>query len=533
MQQSAAKRERAGRNLPAKLTFLVIPLLCAFSLRAQEIRPFLEVPDTASVYISWHSSQEGPVQVEYGASEALGSATAGTFTYIGTNCWHTVKLNQLQAATRYYYRCISGSDTSALFHFRTTPRPGTAGEHVRVIKVGDSQKNENGMSKRIADTIAFFLRREYGEDWMDSVSFVMHTGDIVQSGSDQDAYRREFFDAYAAITPYVPVMISIGNHESESVYFYRYMHYSDLINSQERYYTFRILNSRFIALNSNGVYNTFIQTSWLKRQLEAAQRDSTIDYVFVYNHQAGQAEVWPDGRSTYVRRRVLPLLSRYEKVMMIAWGHAHNYESGSWPGKEHDIITLISGGAGGSLDRYRDNKMMEDDRVDFMLDHYHFVLVDVNGDTKKVHFTAYSLGHSDRWRNLEAFDQLQYDPHQPPPAKPEGLAAETEAGTVLLKASAFVGRGVPMYAEYQIIRRQGHRREVVCDSLVSSKNFYCDSGAPDYEPVNRNAGVRLSELRLPVSRFALPGQYFFVVRYRDNNLKWSEWSSPIPVMDKH
>lgn len=515
------------------LTWCVLCLFIAGSANAQSIRPYLEAPDTSSIYISWHADETGPVSVQYGPTEAMGSSTAGTYTYIGRNCWHTVKLNRLQAATRYYYRCISGSDTSDIFHFRTAPLPGAIGENVRIIKVGDSQKNAQGLSKKIADTIVFVLKREYGANWMDSVSFVMHTGDIVQSGSDKDAYRREFFDAYAAITPYVPVMISIGNHESESVYYYRYIHYSDLANKGERYYSFRVLNTHFIALNTNGLYNSFLQTSWLKRQLKASAVDSTIDYVIVYNHQPGQSEVWPDGRSMYVRKRILPLLSQFAKVAMIAWGHAHNYESGSWIGKEHDFFTLLSGGAGGHLDRYKDNKMMQDERVDMILDHYHFVVIEVDGDSKKVRSTVYSLGHPDRWRDLEVFDRLEYDPHQPPPAKPEGLSAETAGGAVMLKASAFVGRGCPMYAGFQVIRQHGHCRELVCDSLISAKNFYRDSGAPDYEPVNLNAGVRLSELRLGLQRFSLPGNYYFIVRYRDNNLKWSEWSAPFPIKIMH
>jgi hypothetical protein len=54
-------------------------------------------------------------------------------------------------------------------------------------------------------------------------------------------------------------------------------------------------------------------------------------------------------------------------------------------------------------------------------------------------------------------------------------------------------------------------------------NLYGDTGAPDYLPVDLNAGVDITRLVIPP--FTLEnGTYAWRLRYRDHNLKWSEWS---------
>ena len=54
-------------------------------------------------------------------------------------------------------------------------------------------------------------------------------------------------------------------------------------------------------------------------------------------------------------------------------------------------------------------------------------------------------------------------------------------------------------------------------------NIYGDTGSPDYLPVDKNEGLDITRLEVPP--FTLDnGTYAWRIRYRDHNLKWSEWS---------
>ncbi|HQI71348.1 MAG TPA: fibronectin type III domain-containing protein, partial [Bacteroidales bacterium] len=192
------------------------------------ITPYLQSPTISSNYISWNSYYSASTVVQYGTTPGLGTSATGSYEDIGVsptiNRWHTVKLTGLSADTRYYYRCISGTDTSAIFHFRTPPAPGTQGKHIRFAKIGDTQTNTL-TSTAIIDTIAYLFHQLYGPDWQDSVNFIMHSGDICENGADMGRYMNEHFNPHSSLSPYISTMISIGNHEGESNYFYSFMKY--------------------------------------------------------------------------------------------------------------------------------------------------------------------------------------------------------------------------------------------------------------------------------------------------------------------
>ena len=108
---------------------LMLSLIGIANLYAQ-VNPYLQTPTPTSVYISWHSSDTLFTKVRYGLSaSSLNSIKTGSFQNIDGKKWHTVKLTNLAPGTRYYYRCISGADSSAVYPFRSEPLPGTAGQH--------------------------------------------------------------------------------------------------------------------------------------------------------------------------------------------------------------------------------------------------------------------------------------------------------------------------------------------------------------------------------------------------------------------
>jgi len=210
-----------------KIIALLFMLLCQIlvftaSIQAQ-VNPYLQTPTPTSVYISWHSNDTAFTKIRYGLSGTnLDQVKTGSFQNIGGKHWHTVKLTGLTPDTRYYYRCISGNDSSSVSPFRSQPLPGTAGRHIRFVIFGDSRYNDTipSILGQLCQNVQQTLQSKYGTVWYDSVNLVMHTGDIVWTGRDIARFETEYFSKIANLSCSLPFMVAIGNHEHESAFYF-------------------------------------------------------------------------------------------------------------------------------------------------------------------------------------------------------------------------------------------------------------------------------------------------------------------------
>jgi hypothetical protein len=500
--------------------------------RASDIMPYLQTPATDGMTISWHSQNTASSIIQYGTTTVLGQSATGSSEAVSSDRWHTVVLSGLTSDTRYYYRCISGDDTSAMYHFRTLPQGLSQAKYLRILKVGDSQANAGDVSRLIADTIVYKMRELYGNDWMDSVHLVIHSGDLVQNGTEIGRYGNEFFNPYSAISAYVPIMVSIGNHESESPYYYQYVKYESLTGNNEKYYTFNIGPCQFISLNTNGLYNNSTQTSWLQTQMNTSAVNPDIQIVFVFNHQPAHSEMWPDGNTSYVENSVLPVLVNYPKMAMITWGHAHNYERGTiladHPG-DWDFRAVLCGGAGGALDRWgMYSNQTNYPEIQKSADHYSFMLLEVDMSSHEVDATSYSLGHSNKPLNLTVIDRWHRYFNRPAPLKPDALIPfATATAEPVLTASPFSGADTLMSSRFQLALISGSFNAPLLDVIRDVDDWYGDSGAPLFMPVNLNNGIDLSTYQVPAGLLQTGETYMWRMRYRDQNLRWSEWSDTL------
>jgi PKD repeat protein len=501
-------------------------------LQYSDIQPYLQSPVEGGIVVSWNSWESTGTSVEYGLTPALGSSAAGSYTDISPLRWHNVKLAGLNPDTRYYYRCISGTDTSAVYHFRTTTAAANPAKHLRFLKAGDSQANSEDVSRRIADTMVYQMKNLFGNDWMDSVAFVMHSGDINQDGIDVNRYMNEFFNSYSSISCYIPIMISIGNHEGESFAFYQLVDYSNLTGFSERYYTFNLGKCQFIALNTSGTYNNIIQSNWLQTQLNLSATDASIDYIFAFNHQPGHSELWPDGNSSWVESTIYPLYKQYPKMIMSTCGHSHNYERAtllSTHSSNWDFRSVLSGGAGGGLDRWGMYTNQNDyNDIQKTIDDYNFCFVDVNQADRRVEFTAYSLGNSDKPKNLEVIDHWHRYLNQAAPEKPVAYQPDTVVNiTPVLIASPFSGSDSLMSSEFQLAAISGSFSTPLLDNTRDVEDLYQNSGSPYFIPINVNASFDLRRLQVPAGLLTDGGTYMWRMRYRDQNVRWSDWSDTL------
>lgn len=217
----------------------------------------------------------------------------------------------------------------------------------------------------------------------------------------------------------------------------------------ENVYSFNYGNTHFVALNSNywytgqkdatGFTRDFAdkeaniialkhfggnregyirknQLKWLEQDLQAAQDDANIDWVFIYLHEpafpngghlmdamywgaSGEGELGgyneadvPLGDVIDMRNRFWEVVAKYGKVLAVLFGDEHNYsrtriDSTIHTGYQTPVWQIISGGCGAPF-YVQDKSVPWAEKVESFASSKHYCLFTVNGD--KVSLTVYS-----------------------------------------------------------------------------------------------------------------------------------------------
>lgn len=502
-------------------------------------KPYLQTPTPTSIYISWHSTDTSFTQVRYGTSaSSLTGLTQGSFLNNSGKIWHTVKLTGLTPGTTYFYRCISGADSSEVFPFRSQPSSQAPGQHVRFVVVGDSRNNDTIPTYLpvVCENILQTLTTKYGNDWYNSVNMVMHTGDVVWSGSDINRFEPEYFTPIANLSCSVPFMVSIGNHEHESPHYFNYMKYTDFTDPDiqptrfnQRFYSFQILNCEFLALNSNsGLVSESLQRDWLEKVLNIADTSTAVDLVFPFSHHPYRSAVWPEGDGDSVKIVFFNLFEKHNKVVQYSCGHAHCYEQGVWDLTQlptdlwHSMRLLLSGGGGAELTRFCEHSRNFPEILK-AVDDYCYAIIDVDVDAKSYTAESYTLGKPEHPIANQVFDTFHFRMNQPPPAQPHPVEV-ADWNPLMLKSSPISGADSCMSAQIQITFTPGNYLYPVLDTTRNFENVFGNSGSPDFIPIDKNAGINLYSFTVPEGILDSSALHGFRIRYRDMNLKWSPWS---------
>jgi len=495
------------------------------------ILPYLQTPTSNSIYVSWHSTQTASTSVEYGETSFLGLTQSGSVEDIGGKKWHTVKLTGLTPNTEYYYKCISGTEESEICSFRTPPASPLPNQHLRFILLGDS-RTDIVKTTEIANAARDKAIEMYGPDIQNQINLVVHVGDIVSSGGTIGLYEDEYFKPFACLSRNIPFMVSIGNHENESAYYYSYMKYDDVSDYTgilaEKFYSFYYLNNQFIFINGNSIYTNGLQTLWIQQKLTQSNSNPDVKMAFCFTHEPGHSEIWPDGNTSYIQNDVISTLQQYDKVQLLAYGHSHCYERGtieSRVGSEGDFYVMLTGGAGSALDRWGMYPNQQDyDEIMIARDHYVFNIVDIDIDNSSFDLYTFSFGNNDKPLNCLLIDHIYRKQNQPAPEKPVAMSPATQTGVLpLLVASQFAGADSVMSSKFQVTASPGDYSSPVFEKRRDWVNIYGDSGAPDYIPRDLNAGIDLRRIQL-TSPLTNGSQYGWRIAYRDHNQKWSDWS---------
>ncbi|MEN8192054.1 MAG: T9SS type A sorting domain-containing protein [Bacteroidota bacterium] len=495
-------------------------------IKTESDAPYLQSPTPTSVYVCWTYIGDNP-SAEYGLTPSLGNQVIPeTVPIDGGDAvlnWYAAKLEDLEPSTTYYYQVKTDSTESEIYKFRTQPVDNDSTEHIRFAVYGDN-RTVPAMFEEVNDSLKSKAISLYGENIEEGLNLVFDVGDIVTNGNNLSEYLPEYFNPIYSMSPSVPFMVSIGNHEHEASHYYKFMKYEDFAGTEgEVYYSYRIGRVLFIGLNSNWQLRNDTQINWLDQVLSTAQSDDTIEWVFAFLHHPGRSELWPDGNTDYVQNRVIPTLTKYSKVDMLTYGHSHNYERGT--ALNGGFRLMLNGGAGSALDRWDMYDNQENyPEIQKTFDHYCYSIIDIDIAKKSYECVTYSLGHPQNPLDNDVIDRFfRNKADETPPVTPTLTFPEKEEVEPPFRLGAsYSGTYEIMSSQFQITTTEGNYDSPILDVARDFEDIYGTPQAPNYIPVDLNAGIDLTEY--VVSNTSVVGKVWARVRYRDKNLQWSAWS---------
>ena len=282
-----------------KRAFLGSLCVCAaVSAAAQTINPYLQATKPTSMVVNWKTAAAVTPKVRYGTSAtALNTTLTGTSQslndvgYTNNYFYHTNKLQNLQPDTKYYYRAVSGTDSSAILHFRTLPLPGNspAGTgKLRFVILGDNQIKAQPRYDSLMTATRRKLTELYGANYADSVTMILNLGDQVDVGT-LDHYENVHLQKSRYLSGVLPIQTAIGNHETYGTlkldaYYNHFvldsMQYKGIYSGTEDYYAFQAGNVVVVYTYTEtpGVSGTAgtTQFNWFKKVIDSANVVPTV-----------------------------------------------------------------------------------------------------------------------------------------------------------------------------------------------------------------------------------------------------------------
>ncbi|MEO1496222.1 MAG: LamG-like jellyroll fold domain-containing protein [Planctomycetota bacterium] len=338
---------------------------------AMLVEPYLQHGTTDGMTVMWETTARGTSVVRYGETEACEQSATGDDATI-----HEVRISGLEPATQYFYRAET-VDASArkiesrVSTFSTAVEPGTP---FAFAVISDTQFNPE---------VAVRLSRHA---WAQRPSFLLHPGDLVDTGVNDTHWTQHFFPGMKPLISRVPMFPVLGNHEQNAQNYFDYMS----LPEPEYYYEFRYGDAHFFMLDSNrNVGPDSEQHRWLDRALA----DSDATWKFVCHHhppyssdENDYGDLWRTNKSDRGDLRTRRLSKLYEKhgVDMVWTGHIHSYER-TWPirdgravGESDGPVYMIVGGGGGSLETPGPYRPFFQNQVRRC---HHYVMAHVNAGT--------------------------------------------------------------------------------------------------------------------------------------------------------
>lgn len=523
----------------------IITLLIAltgYSMLAQTLNPYLQAATPYSIYVNWKTDTNPESIVEYGTSPTdLLNAVSGTNTifsdtgYPNNYYYHSVKIEGLQPNTKYYYRAVTGSNTSEILSFKTMPLPGqaaTADGHLRFLLLGDNQMRNLPRF----DTLVAQSKRKISEKWgaqldpSDNIALTVMVGDQVDTGT-LDHYENVHFKKNKELSGLIPIQTLVGNHETYgtlgmNAYYDHYvldeMVYQGISSGTENYYVNQVGNVLFICLDTE--HTSATQLAWVQQILSAAENDTTVDWIISLGHRPYQAEQYIGDISSWVRNTVIPYLTASPKHILHVGAHHHLYHRGQL--KNTPTYQIISGGV--AWDQYWGMSTEQDyEDVQKTIANWAYSIIDIDVVNDTFNVETYSIGSVYEWKNNELIDEFHREKNKPEPNTPEittDLTGQELELPILIETSPYeTSTNELLNSTEFLISKASDFSTIVKSYYRDYENWFGGvEGHPDQE-YNLNEGVDITKYTIQTGELE-NGLHYIKYRQRDRNLNWSDWS---------
>ncbi|PHI21917.1 hypothetical protein CEQ90_01105 [Lewinellaceae bacterium SD302] len=514
-----------------KLTsFFTLLLLGQLNAQNTIVAPYLQDAEPSRVTISWETDGGSNGELMWGilASNLNQSQTATSISTGDGNLLFSATATGLLPNTRYYYRVKTENVFSSVFDFLTPPT-NSSDQSFSMVVMSDMQKDGSQPLKFqevVNEGVIDFFEAENGEnDIAAHLGFVMIPGDLVVNGNSHSQWQNDFFGQASQLIRHVPVYPVLGNHENNSN---RYFQYFTLPENgspgfTEHWWFKDYSNARIIGLNSNSGFRIQEQLDWLENTLDDACQNPDIDFVFAQLHHPFLSELWTPGELGYTGDAIA-LLESFStdcgKPSIHFFGHTHGYSRGQ--SRDHNHLWVNAATAGGAIDNWGEFPNQDYAEFSKSIDEYGFVVVDVTaGATPEFRLRRITRGDQDVVIDNQQQDAIVIRRGEQSPQMPTGLFPSGNGispACIILSATAFNDAGDQhQAAHWQISTNCADFSAPVFDSWKQHENFYNE--------VNTQADDDLTDEQ--VTNLEENTDYCWRVRYRDEHLEWSDWSTPL------
>ncbi|WP_020406192.1 fibronectin type III domain-containing protein [Hahella ganghwensis] len=505
------------------------------------LTPYLQSPTETSIWVSWKTAQGTESVVEYGLSESsLDQSVSGQYESLASDyLYHQVQLIGLQPNTLYYYRVRTGNDASDIYRFKTPPVKGTDSGHIRILVMGDHQIRNENRYEQLVKAAKSKLESLYGSSIEESINLILNDGDQVDVGT-LDHYENLHFAQSAALSPNLPIMTTVGNHEYYydgnlanygAHFIYDGLSYQGIQGAEdESYYAYQVGRVLFVHMNS--MRADALQQNWLGQIVTAADADSSVDWIISVIHHPYQAEQYVGDISQTLRDSWISILSSTRKHVLNIGGHHHLYARGQT--REWPTYHMISGGT--AWDQYwgQSNEVDYDD-VQKTIANWAWQVIDIDIANREMLVETYAEAHPIRYKsegfhyNSRLIDRFHRKLDSVAPMQP--AITNVINGQIALpytfESTAFNTADSEQLNSTQFqIATESSFDNLAVDRIRDYENIFGDTGAPLYEPVDIHENVNILNWEIPAYGLA-NGDYYIRVRHRDRNMEWSEWSDAV------
>ncbi|WP_227021477.1 fibronectin type III domain-containing protein [Oceaniferula marina] len=512
------------------------------------LRPYLHLPRPDSIWVSWWSDADSQTYVDFGTSESdLATTVTGSRDVFASHyVYHSAKLSDLQPNTYYYYRVRTESTSSAVFRFRTAKALGSKDHDFKALIIGDNQIVEKESAgdtlhryEKLMERAVTKIRALHGNKPIEEIiDVIVMPGDQVDYGNNQQ-WRHLHFYCARIVSAHVAIMTTVGNHETygdsgldryRRLFRYEEVDYGGIAGPDgDTYYSHQMSNVVFVHTNSE-IGSNATQTQWVRDITNQVKTDSKVDWVVSICHRPYQAEQYLGDISSWLRNTAVPILNESEKHFLNIGAHHHIYHRGQV--RDHPNYHIISGGS--AWDQYwgQSGREADYDDVQKSINQWAWQLLEIDQAAEKAEVVCYGeancrLPADQRWiYNSREIDRFHRIKGKEGPLQPTVInnfdTPQTQPVTIRSSAYRSDTDELLNSVHYQISSTNAFT-DFEIDEIVDYENYYGDTGAPDYTPVDIHAGRNILEYHLTENRLS-NGEYYLRIRHRDRNATWSAWS---------